>query len=159
MAGDADLPKRMAAWEDRVRNYNITWTPIKDGEIFAAFGVKFDRLEDGSFVAKGDNATTNNYIVKAKTNLRKITGVRVEFLTDTNLPRGGPGRAQRSCDHVFRDGASQPVGERAHRSVLQSEKSADVNPQRGPTPSGYAPDGVGSQEASCSRWAAVRGPG
>jgi mono/diheme cytochrome c family protein len=93
MAGDADLPRRMAGWEAGVGAYSTAWTPIKDGEIFAAFGVKFDRLEDGSFIAKGDNATTNNYIVKAKTNLRKITGVRVEFLTDPNLPRGGPGRA------------------------------------------------------------------
>ncbi|MGH9936251.1 MAG: DUF1549 domain-containing protein, partial [Blastocatellia bacterium] len=93
IGGDADLPKRMAVWENSARAYDISWTPIKDGEIFAAFGVKFDRLEDGSFIAKGDNATTNNYIVKAKTNLKTITGVRVEFLTDPNLPRGGPGRA------------------------------------------------------------------
>ncbi|HEX2490384.1 MAG TPA: DUF1553 domain-containing protein, partial [Blastocatellia bacterium] len=93
IAGDGDLPKRMAAWEDRVRNYEVNWAPIKDGEIFAAFGVKFDRLEDDSFVAKGDNATTNNYIVKAKTSLKRITGVRIEFLTDPHLPRGGPGRA------------------------------------------------------------------
>ena len=93
IAGNAGLPKRMAAWENSVRNYDTVWTPIADGEIFAAFGVKFDRLEDGSFIAKGDNSTTNNYIVKAKTNLKKITGARVEFLTDPNLPRGGPGRA------------------------------------------------------------------
>ncbi|HEY7181885.1 MAG TPA: PSD1 and planctomycete cytochrome C domain-containing protein [Blastocatellia bacterium] len=95
IAGDAGLPNRMAAWENSVRNTgrDITWTPIKDGDIFAAFGVKFDRIEDGSFIAKGDNATTNNYIVKAKTNLKKITGVRVEFLTAPDLPRGGPGRA------------------------------------------------------------------
>ncbi|HKQ79429.1 MAG TPA: PSD1 and planctomycete cytochrome C domain-containing protein [Blastocatellia bacterium] len=93
IAGDADLPKRMSAWEIGVRNYETRWTPIKDGEIFAAFGVKFERLEDGSFVAKGDNATTNNYIVRAKTSLKKISGVRVEFLTDPHLPRGGPGRA------------------------------------------------------------------
>jgi mono/diheme cytochrome c family protein len=97
IAGDADLPKRMAAWEESAQRQNETgkvkWTPLTDTEIFAAFGVKFDKLEDGSFVAKGDNATTNNYIVKAKTNLKKITGVRVEFLTDPNLPRGGPGRA------------------------------------------------------------------
>jgi len=93
MEGDADLARRMAVWEAGVGPYSTAWTPIKDGEIFAAFGVKFDRLEDGSFIAKGDNATTNNYIVKAKTNLRKITGVRVEFLIDPNLPRGGPGRA------------------------------------------------------------------
>src|SRR5215475_9126992 len=93
MAGDADLPRRMAVWEAGVGPYSTAWTPIKDGEIFAAFGVKFDRLEDGSFIARGDKATTNNYIVKAKTSLKKITGVRVEFLTDPNLPRGGPGRA------------------------------------------------------------------
>lgn len=93
IAKDADLPKRMAEWEAHVRNYDVKWTPLKDGEIFAAFGVKFERLEDGSFIAKGDNATTNNYIVKAKTSMKNITGVRVEFLTDPNLPRSGPGRA------------------------------------------------------------------
>jgi hypothetical protein len=97
VAGAADLHERMAAWEEGVRNQDAKggakWTPLTDTEIFAAFGVKFDKLEDGSFVAKGDNATTNNYIVKAKTKLKNITGVRVEFLTDPNLPRGGPGRA------------------------------------------------------------------
>jgi mono/diheme cytochrome c family protein len=93
IATDADLPKRMAEWEERVKNYDVKWAPLKDGEIFAAFGVKFDKLEDGSFIAKGDNATTNNYIVKVKTGLKNITGFRVEFLTDPNLPRGGPGRA------------------------------------------------------------------
>jgi hypothetical protein len=96
-AADPDLPKRLAAWEEDARSRSakadVKWTPITDAEIFAAFGVKFDKLEDGSFVAKGDNATTNNYIVKAKTSLKGITGVRVEFLTDPNLPRGGPGRA------------------------------------------------------------------
>ncbi|MCI0524054.1 MAG: PSD1 and planctomycete cytochrome C domain-containing protein [Acidobacteria bacterium] len=97
VASDSETRKRMAAWEERVRSdhvkSDVKWMPLTDGEIFAAFGVKFDKLEDGSFVAKGDNATTNNYIVRAKTSLRKITGVRVEFLTDPNLPRGGPGRA------------------------------------------------------------------
>jgi len=93
VARDNDLPKRMAAWEQRVRNYDVKWTPLTGGEIHAAFGVKFDRLEDGSFVAKGDNATINNYIVKMKTGMKNITGFRVELLTDPNLPRTGPGRA------------------------------------------------------------------
>ncbi|MGH9834632.1 MAG: DUF1549 domain-containing protein, partial [Blastocatellia bacterium] len=93
IARDSGLPKRMAAWEERVRNYDVKWTPLTGGEIHAAFGVKFDRLEDGSFVAKGDNATINNYIVKMKTGMKNITGFRVELLTDPNLPRTGPGRA------------------------------------------------------------------
>ena len=71
----------------------IQWTPIDNAEIFAAFGVKFDKLEDGSFIAKGDNATANNYIVKARTSLTGITGFQIDLLSDKNLPRGGPGRA------------------------------------------------------------------
>src|SRR5262249_5879254 len=66
---------------------------LTDTDIFAAFGVKFDKLEDGSFMAKGDNSTSNNYKITARTRLKGITGFRIEFLTDPNLPRGGPGRA------------------------------------------------------------------
>jgi hypothetical protein len=93
IAKDTGLTARMQAWEEKTRRYDVKWTPIKDSEIYAAFGVKFDRREDGSFTAKGDNATTNNYIVKAKTDLKKITGIRIELMTDPNLPRTGPGRA------------------------------------------------------------------
>ena len=50
--------------------------------IFAAFGVKFDKMEDGSFIAKGDNATANNYIVKAKTKVKGITGFRIDLIAD-----------------------------------------------------------------------------
>ncbi|MBS1810565.1 MAG: PSD1 domain-containing protein [Acidobacteria bacterium] len=82
----------VADWEKKNQS-QLNWTPITDAEIFAAFGVKFDKLEDGSFIAKGDNATSNNYIVKAKTNVKGITGFRIELLSDPNLPRGGPGRA------------------------------------------------------------------
>jgi mono/diheme cytochrome c family protein len=83
----------VARWEAKAKQHQITWTPLTDTEIFAAFGVKFDKLEDGSYLAKGDNATANNYIVKAKTNLKGITGFRIEVMTDHNLPREGPGRA------------------------------------------------------------------
>ena len=55
--------------------------------------MKFDKLEDSSFIAKGDNSTSNNYKITARTKLKNITGFKIEFLTDANLPRGGPGRA------------------------------------------------------------------
>ncbi len=83
----------VARWEARAKQNQIKWTPIDDANIFAAFGVKFDKMEDGSFIAKGDNATANNYIVKAKTKVKGITGFRIDLIADTNLPRGGPGRA------------------------------------------------------------------
>jgi mono/diheme cytochrome c family protein len=83
----------VARWEKQASQNQLNWTPLTDTEIFAAFGVKFDKLEDGSFIAKGDNATANNYIVRAKTNIKGITGFRIEMMTDHNLPREGPGRA------------------------------------------------------------------
>ena len=93
IAKDADLPKRLAAWEAQARKYEDKWAVLTDAEIFAAFGTKFDKLEDGSFLAKGDNSTGNNYIIKARTGLKNITGFRLELLTDPNLPRTGPGRS------------------------------------------------------------------
>jgi mono/diheme cytochrome c family protein len=88
-----DLSQRLAEWESKQQYDDGQWTPLKDGEIFAAFGVKFDRLEDGSFLTIGDNSTSNNYKITARTKLKNITGFRIEFMTDANLPRGGPGRA------------------------------------------------------------------
>jgi len=87
------LKQKMAEWESRQAYDGSQWTPLKNGEIFAAFGVKFDNLEDGSFLTKGDNSTSNNYKITVQTRLKNITGFEIEFISDANLPRGGPGRA------------------------------------------------------------------
>lgn len=93
IAKDHDLAKRSAEWEEQAKRDKDQWVVLEDTSIFAAFGTKFDRLEDHSYIAKGDNSTGNNYIIRAKTNLKGITGLRLELLTDPNLPRMGPGRA------------------------------------------------------------------
>lgn len=93
MGKDPDLSKRMAAWEEKVRPREGNWVVLKDADIFAAFGVKFEHLEDHSFIAKGDNSTGNTYTIKARTPVKNITGFRLELLTDPNLPRSGPGRS------------------------------------------------------------------
>src|SRR5437867_2120026 len=93
IAKTPDLAKAMAEWEQKAHYDESQWTVLEDTNIFAAFGTKFDKLEDGSFLAKGDNSTGNNYKVTARTKLKKITAFRLELLADQNLPRGGPGRA------------------------------------------------------------------
>ncbi|MGE0101212.1 MAG: PSD1 and planctomycete cytochrome C domain-containing protein [Blastocatellales bacterium] len=87
-----DLDQRMAAWERAMAYDESQWTPLTDTDIHAIFGVKFEKLPDGSFLARGDNATANNYQIKARTKIRNITGFRIEYLTSPNLPRTGPGR-------------------------------------------------------------------
>jgi hypothetical protein len=93
MAKTPDLASRMKEWEKGMSYDADQWTVLKDADIFASFGVKFDRLPDGSFLAKGDNSTANNYKITARTQSKNITGYRLEVLTDPNLPRSGPGRA------------------------------------------------------------------
>ncbi|MDX2032249.1 MAG: PSD1 and planctomycete cytochrome C domain-containing protein [Blastocatellia bacterium] len=93
IAQTPDLAQRMVAWEQELRYDDRQWTVLDDSEIFASFGVKFDKLEDGSFIPRGDNSTSNNYKITARTKLRGITGFRIEYQADQNLPRGGPGRA------------------------------------------------------------------
>ena len=99
-ASRPDLDAKMAAWEKTVTYDESQWKTIETNDIFAAFGTKFDRLEDGSFVARGDNSTSNNYKLTAPSPISRITAVRVEFLTDATLPRTGPGRANDGSYYV-----------------------------------------------------------
>jgi mono/diheme cytochrome c family protein len=88
-----DLPKRMAEWEQKVQQDEGQWTVLTDTSAAGTSGIKFERLLDHSFIARGDNPPQNVYYLKAKTDLKRITGFRLELLTDITLPRGGPGRA------------------------------------------------------------------
>lgn len=93
IAATPDLAKRLADWEAQLRPLEGAWTIIRDGSIFASFGTKFDRLPDFSWIPKGDNSTKNVYVIQAKSPLKKITGLRLELMTDATLPFNGPGRS------------------------------------------------------------------
>jgi mono/diheme cytochrome c family protein len=92
IAQTPDLAARVAAWEAQVKPLAGEWQVIEDSTVTASFGVKFERLPDGSFVARGDAATNNVYVVKARANAGTVTGIRLEVLSDQSLPHGGPGR-------------------------------------------------------------------
>jgi len=93
IAGDSDLPRRIKEWEEQARKQEVKWTALEDTDVFGAFGVKFDRLEDHSFLAKGDKHQEATYTLTARTRQTNITGFRLELLTDPSLPRTGPGRS------------------------------------------------------------------
>jgi uncharacterized protein DUF1549/uncharacterized protein DUF1553 len=92
LAKHPDLPKRMAEWEQKVKQDEGEWTVLTETSAFGTSGIKFERLLDDSFIARGDSPPQNVYYLKAKTDLKNITGFRLELLTDHTLPRGGPGR-------------------------------------------------------------------
>lgn len=55
--------------------------------------VQFEQLDDGSFLAKGDNPATDKYLITGTSKLNHVGGVRVKVIADPSLPAGGPGRA------------------------------------------------------------------
>jgi mono/diheme cytochrome c family protein len=49
-------------------------------------------LDDGSVLLVGDPPATDTYTIRFETKLEKITGLKLEALTDPSLPGTGPGR-------------------------------------------------------------------
>ncbi len=55
---------------------------------------------DGSLLAAGDNPDGDVYRVTGKTNLAKITAIRLETIPDERLPGGGSGRTRDGTFHL-----------------------------------------------------------
>jgi len=88
-------PERASAqvdWERKLKEAQATWRIIDPLEISAANGTTLTKLDDSSVLASGANPDIETYTVVAKSNLKGITGIRLEVLPHAKLPRGGPGR-------------------------------------------------------------------
>src|SRR5207244_467299 len=80
-----DWRKQLDAWEERVRNDQPAWSVVKvvnEGDN----GQRYLYHADGSQTAWGYAPTkwTSKFI--GKTDVKRITGFRLELLTDPNLP-------------------------------------------------------------------------
>jgi hypothetical protein len=89
---NANWRERMEAWAKTQNTPQPTWQ-IHRAELDSSGGQKHYLLEDGSILAAGYAPTKMTEPFMAKTNLKKISAVRLEVLNDPTLPRGGPGRA------------------------------------------------------------------
>ena len=99
-AFDKDLPVKVASWEKDYRDGKSIWKDLDMSVTSRIAGIKFEKQEDGSVFVGGKSAK-GSYVVKAPTSLSKITGVRVEALTDPRLPKKGPGRAPNDGNFVL----------------------------------------------------------
>ncbi|MDZ4782885.1 MAG: PSD1 and planctomycete cytochrome C domain-containing protein [Planctomycetia bacterium] len=89
-----DWADRMAAWEATVRDNQPPWEVLKpDVYEDTGGGAKLSLLSDNSMLCAGYAPTHCDFKAEGKTALQKITAVRLETLTDPNLPRHGPGRS------------------------------------------------------------------
>lgn len=68
------------------------WTVLQPTEMKSEVGAKMDLQDDGSvFVYQVQPAQNDTYTLVLPTELKGITGLRLEVLADSRLPGGGPG--------------------------------------------------------------------
>ncbi len=91
-AYEKQLGTTQAAWEEELKQ-SLAWTVLDVDTAMAANGSMLTKESDGSIFASGKNPTPETYTIKAKSQLKDITAVRLEVLPDPRLPSNGPGRA------------------------------------------------------------------
>ncbi|HKP13900.1 MAG TPA: PSD1 and planctomycete cytochrome C domain-containing protein [Blastocatellia bacterium] len=92
---NADTPETTAAqreWESSMLAERDRWAALDPIAFKSANGATFTKLEDKSLLVSGDNPEFDTQTVTARSDVKGITGLRLEALPDARLPQGGPGR-------------------------------------------------------------------
>jgi len=134
--GDADelIDWPVLALVDRETSAN--WSVLRTVSAVSRRGVKLSVQDDGSILAAPNllevMPTLDTYDIRAATDLPRVTAIRLEALTDSSLPRGGPGRAARVLLSEFRV-STPPARRKAFRgryvrlSLPDKETSLHMN--------------------------------
>ena len=91
-----ELPTRFRDWAESPAGNNIgqpDWFILGDAEPKSLDGAQFISQSDGSFLLTGPNPSGDRWVVTANLDLRRITAIRIEALTDKSMRGNGPGRA------------------------------------------------------------------
>lgn len=88
----AELNEAQLKWERQVDAQPVEWIILRPTGALSNGGAALKLLPDGSILAEGPNPENDSYTVVSPTDLKTITGLRLELLSDPSLPSGGFGR-------------------------------------------------------------------
>ena len=90
------LPELIAAWEPEFRKQldseNETWNLLTPDKVTSIGGAKFQKLEDGSWLASGPNVAKDVYSVASPVLEGALGGFLLECFPDASLPERSLGR-------------------------------------------------------------------
>jgi hypothetical protein len=132
---DPDWQTRMAAWEERVQSNQPEWQVLSlTVDDISTGGERELPMKDGSMLAQGYAPTKHTVEFTAKTDMPRIAAVRLELLTDPNLPNGGPGRSIKGTGALTEFQVDVAPGETPDKftSVKIGKATADINPPETP---------------------------
>ena len=89
---EAALPARLTAWESQ--QSGVLWNVLEPGPMKVSNDAKIEKEADNVIFVSGANDAFVTYDVVTETELKGITGFRLEALTDPRLGGMGPGRSQ-----------------------------------------------------------------
>jgi hypothetical protein len=129
-----DWRTRMAAWEASLPaqpSWEVLQLKVDD---ISTGGEREIPMKDGSLLALGYAPTKHTVKFTATTRLPRITAVRLELLTDPNLPNGGPGRSIKGTGALteFRVESASPEAPERFTKLKILSATADVNPPEAP---------------------------
>jgi hypothetical protein len=88
---EKQIPEKQAAWEASLGS-PVVWQALEASELKSAVGATLTVQDDKSILVSGKLAK-DTYTIAAPVELKSLTGLRLEALTDPSLPASGPGRA------------------------------------------------------------------
>ncbi|MCG3162364.1 MAG: hypothetical protein JMDDDDMK_03614 [Acidobacteria bacterium] len=131
---NSDWQKRMAEWEERVRNDPpalAEWKVIQpEVDEDSTDGQRYLPQPDGSFLGAGYAPVKHRVMMKLKTDVQNITAFRLELLNDPNLPLGGPGRSVKgSCALTEFEVEVAPASDPKKKTKIKiARATSDINP-------------------------------
>jgi mono/diheme cytochrome c family protein len=121
-----ELTEAQLKWEQEVAEAP-QWQVVSVKSAAALHNTKLTIHDDGSVLASGASPGQNTYTLEASTNLKGITGFRIEVMPDKSLPQGGPGRAGNGNFVITEFRVRQPAtGEQEPTTVELQNASATI---------------------------------
>lgn len=117
-------------WALKIAEQSSPWSIVRP-ELDSSGGQKHYLLSDGSVLAQGYAPTKHTTLFTCNSELKTLTGFRLELLLDSNLPHGGPGRAVDGLCAIteFQVDVAPLSDPEKTKSVKFVAATADVSPQ------------------------------
>lgn len=87
-----EIDSAQQAWESEMLASEKRWSVVHAEHVESVGGATLTLQADRSVLASGKNPQADTYKIVAKTDLKNLSGVRLEVLPDSTLPKSGPGR-------------------------------------------------------------------
>jgi hypothetical protein len=96
----AQICAQVAAWEKSLAQAGNLWRTLEPEKFTSANGSKLQKLKDHSLLSGGTPPEKDTYTIVAQSELKPVTGIRLEVMTDDSLPLKGPGRQDNGNLHL-----------------------------------------------------------